>query len=213
VSCPLCEKRKANRFCPAKSEQICAVCCGTEREVTIDCPPDCPHLVSARRYEEEHRAALPPGELPFRDVELSSDLLHEMRGLANGLAFTILKYARDHAELRDSDAQAACEALAATFRTLDSGLLYEKPPAALLPQELYAALAAFVQEVKKEEAERAGFPVVKDSEVFQVLVLLARMARVRSNGRPRSRAFLDYLRAQFPPSPEISKEAPRIIVP
>src|SRR5262249_16974412 len=41
VSCPICEKRKGARFCPAKGEKICAICCGTEREVTIDCPVHC----------------------------------------------------------------------------------------------------------------------------------------------------------------------------
>src|SRR6185437_3901085 len=51
VSCPICEKRKPKRFCPAKGEKICAICCGTYREVTIDCPVDCPHLIAARRYE------------------------------------------------------------------------------------------------------------------------------------------------------------------
>ena len=35
MSCPICEKRKASRFCPAKAEKICAVCCGTEREVYV----------------------------------------------------------------------------------------------------------------------------------------------------------------------------------
>ena len=40
MSCPICEKRPPKRFCPAKGEKICAVCCGREREVTIDCPPD-----------------------------------------------------------------------------------------------------------------------------------------------------------------------------
>jgi hypothetical protein len=28
--------REAERFCPAKVEKICAVCCGKEREVSID---------------------------------------------------------------------------------------------------------------------------------------------------------------------------------
>ena len=37
MTCPICENRKAARFCPAKGENICAVCCGTEREVTISC--------------------------------------------------------------------------------------------------------------------------------------------------------------------------------
>ncbi len=49
MSCPICEKRKAARFCPAKGEKICAVCCGTEREVTIDCPSDCAYLLAAHR--------------------------------------------------------------------------------------------------------------------------------------------------------------------
>ena len=41
MSCPICEKRPAKRFCPAKGEKICAICCGEGREVTIDCPMDC----------------------------------------------------------------------------------------------------------------------------------------------------------------------------
>ena len=55
MSCAICEKRPPKRYCPAKGEKICAICCGREREVTIDCPSDCPHLTAAHRYEAEHR--------------------------------------------------------------------------------------------------------------------------------------------------------------
>src|SRR3989442_2247168 len=48
VSCPIFEKRKPGRFCPAKGEKICAVCCGTEREVTLDCPADCAYLLDRK---------------------------------------------------------------------------------------------------------------------------------------------------------------------
>lgn len=213
MSCPICEKRKAQRFCPAKGEAICTVCCGREREVTIDCPSDCPHLTAARRYEVEHPRETAPGELPFPDVEISPHFIHERQPLVSGLGFTILKFARGNAALADGDVLAAVQALAETYRTLGSGIYYEKPPDALLPQALYGALGEFLQEVKKQEAERAGFPSVKDSEIFQLLVFLLRVGKHRTNGRPKSRAFLDFLRAQYPKSAEIEKEAPRIVMP
>ena len=53
-TCPICGKRRPERFCPAKCEKICAICCGTEREVALDCPSDCSFLIAAHRYEIEH---------------------------------------------------------------------------------------------------------------------------------------------------------------
>jgi hypothetical protein len=212
VACPICTKRKPGRFCPAKGEKICAVCCGTEREVTIDCPADCAYLVAAHRYEEEHRKSVPTEEVPFADVRFSPDLIHERRPMVSGLAFTILKFAAAQPSLVDADAVAALAALAETYRTLGSGIYYEKPPAAALPHALYGELAKSIEELKKQEAERAGFTTVKDSEVFYLLVFLARVGRARTNGRPRARGFLEFLRAQFPKT-AAEPEAPRIIMP
>ena len=52
-TCAICAKRRPERFCPAKGEKICAPCCGREREVTLDCPPDCAYLIAAHRYEQQ----------------------------------------------------------------------------------------------------------------------------------------------------------------
>src|SRR5579884_2255224 len=51
--CPLCSNRPAKRFCPATDALICAVCCGTKREIEIDCPSSCPHLKAGREYEAD----------------------------------------------------------------------------------------------------------------------------------------------------------------
>ncbi len=212
MACPICNKRKPGRFCPAKGEKICAVCCGTEREVTIDCPADCGYLVAAHRYEDEHRKPIPPEEVPFADVHFSSDLIHERRPVVSGLAFTILKFAAAQPSLADADALAALAALAETYRTLGSGIYYEKPPGAALPHALYGELGKFIEEFKKQDAERAGFTSLKDSHIFYVLVFLVRVGRARTNGRPRARGFLEFLRTQFPKS-AAEPEAPRIIMP
>jgi hypothetical protein len=212
VVCPICEKRKGARFCPAKGETICAVCCGTGREVTIDCTPDCPHLLAAHRYEDEHPRAL-PAETPLLDVNLPSDVVHTHQQLMAALAFTIAKFCATQRDATDPDVLAGIQALAETYKTLRSGIYYEKPPSAPLPRELYTAFTAFIAEVKQQQAERSNSAALKDSDIFFVLVFLYRMGLLRTNGRPRSRRFIEFLRSQFPDAPELKREESRIIVP
>ena len=213
MSCPICQKRPPKRYCPAKGETICPVCCGREREITIDCLSDCPHLLAAHRYESEHRKALPAADLPYRDVQIPTDFVYEHWPMIAGLATTILTFQLQNRDLTDGPASTAIEALAETYRTLGTGIYYERPPDAPLPRALYGQLAQFLQEFRKDASARAGFSSLKDSDLFHLLVFLLRIARQETNGRPRSRAFLDFLRARFPLSAETAKEGPRIIVP
>ena len=210
--CPICEKRKGARFCPAKGETICAICCGTGREVTIDCAPDCAHLLSAHRYEDEHPHSLPP-ETPLLDVNLPSDIVHTQQQLMSALAFTLAKFSASQRDATDSDVLTAIEALAETFKTLQTGIYYEKPPDARLPRELYAALTSFITEVKQQQDDRTGFSALKDADIFHLLVFLYRMGLLRTNGRPRSRRYIEFLRSQFPEAKELKREESRIIVP
>jgi hypothetical protein len=212
VSCPICEKRKAERFCPAKGEKICAVCCGKEREVTIDCPSDCSYLVAAHRYEDGHQRSL-PADTPLLDEKIPQDIVYTHQQLMSALAFSIAKFCAVQPSAVDNDVLAALQTLAETYKTLNSGIIYEKPPVAPLPRELYAALAAFLSEIKKRHAEGANSASLKDSEVFYLLVFLYRMGLLRTNGRSRSRRFIEFLRGQFPQAPELKREESRNIVP
>ena len=211
--CPICQKRKAERFCPAKGESICAVCCGTEREITLDCPADCSYLIAAHRYEHEHRKPLAESDIPFPDIRFQPDLIYERQPLITGLGYTIVKFAAEHRGVTDRDALDALTALAETYRTLASGIYYEKPPSAPLANGLYGALGSFLQEFRKQEAERAAFRTLKDTEIFYVLVFLTRMARSHLSERSRAKLFLEFLRAQFLAAQEAQPEASRIILP
>lgn len=218
MTCPICEKRKAARFCPAKGEKICAVCCGREREVSIECPSDCSYLVAAHRYEDEHQREL-PANTALLDVKVPQDVIYAHQNMLSGIAFTVAKFSAAHPATTDPDVLAALQALAETYKTLLSGIYYEKPPDAALPRELYAALAQFLNESKQEAAQHpgsspfAGAAPIKDSEVFSLLVFLYRMGLLRTNGRPRARRYIEFLRSQFPTAPELKREESRIIVP
>ena len=212
--CPICEKRPAKRFCPAKGEKICAVCCGTGREVTIDCPPDCAYLIQAHRYEAEHRQPLSPDEFPYKEIEFPVEFVYEHWPVVGGIAGTILGFQTQNRELNDGSARLALEALAETYRTLETGIYYERPPDMPIARALYAQIADFLAEFRKQEAERSGFSSLKDSDIFRLLVFLLRICKQETNGRPLSRAFLGFLHERFPlRSAQAEKEAPRIIVP
>lgn len=215
MPCPICNKRKAERFCPAKGEKICAVCCGTEREVTIDCPVDCGYLVAAHRYEVRQNKPLPISEVPFPDVEFSPDVIHAHRSLVSGLAFAILKSAAEMPSTVDADVLAALKALAEKYRTLDSGIYYEKAPPGGPPQAIYAALDKFLEDTRQQLAEQGASARLKDTDIFHFLVFLLRVGRQQTNGRPRARIYLEFLHGQFPKTaiPQQEAAASRIIIP
>jgi hypothetical protein len=211
--CPICGKRRAERYCPAKGEKICAIDCGTEREVSIDCQSDCAYLIAAHRWEQEHPKPLAEQGMPFPDVSIPGDLIHSRQAVLSGIGYTVLIYGAEQRSLTDGDVLVATQAIAETYRTLISGIYYEKPPDNPVAAGLYAALAKFFEDEKKHQAEHLESPALKDLEVFQLLVFFLRFGRLRSNGRLRTRAFIEFLRAQFPLEADVVKQEPRIIIP
>jgi len=219
AACPICERRRGKRFCPGlgrsrwsgTSETICAPCCGEQRENTIDCPADCPHLVAAHRYESEKpRAAT---EAAFPDIELDRDFLEEKQHLVAGLSLVLVRAAAEHGGLRDPEALAALDALARSYQTLDSGLYYEQSPEQPPAQAAYAALKGALEQMERELRERSGSGL-RPNDVLRAAVFLRRLGQVQGNGRALSRRYLDFLRAQFPADAVgAKKDAPRLIAP
>lgn len=209
LTCPICEKRPPKRFCPAKGEVICSVCCGTEREVTIDCPPDCSYLMASRQYDQERREP-DWSKVPFAETKILPAFVAEQQELLLALSYSLCAIARDNRLVRDSDVLAALEALAETYRTLSSGIYYERPPDYRVQREVYDALKGAIDEFRKRLNQKTGTTAVRDSDIRDALIFMTQLGTTRANGRPKGRAFLDFLRAQF--KPEEFAKAPSNIV-
>ncbi|HZQ21712.1 MAG TPA: hypothetical protein VFA89_02840 [Terriglobales bacterium] len=197
MSCAICEIRKEKRFCPAVHGRICPQCCGEQREVTLDCPSECVYLQQARAHEKPRddvdRSAL------FLDVDVDDQFVYEREHLLLGLSYALAKSARAERSLADRDLIAALSAMAKTYQTLEkSGLIYEMP----ITSGVQHAVATEVQEMFKQyreaEQKQMGYSRLKDSEALKAIVFLLRMAHGKTSGRPKSRAFIDFLFNQFP---------------
>jgi hypothetical protein len=217
LACAICEKRKEKRFCPAVHGRICPQCCGEQREVTLDCPSECIYLQQAREHEKPRAIEeLDQSEL-FPKVEISQQFLYAQEHLILGLSYALAKSAQADRTLRDSNLISVLSALAHNYETLaGSGLHYEVPMTNLAHQAVASEVQKMVKEYREAEQKHVGYSRLRDSDIVQALVFLLRMATTRTSGRPKSRAFVDFLFRQFPEqhSPIAApQESSRIIVP
>ncbi|MBV8552657.1 MAG: hypothetical protein JOY54_15275 [Acidobacteriaceae bacterium] len=210
IICKICGKRRARRSCPAVNGDICTICCGTEREVSLSCPLECEYLQEAHRREKP--APVPENELLSNpDIVVTEEFI---RSHEEFLLFSI--YSLVQAALRtpgaiDADALAALEALIQTHRTLESGLVYETRPENTVAAAVQRAFAASLDDYQKLRAEREALSPARNSDILAILVFLHRMGQQNRNGRPRGRMFLDLL-LHMVPETGVDERAPSIIL-
>lgn len=217
MSCPICHLRKEKRFCPALHDRICAQCCGEQREVTLDCPSECPYLQQARQHEKPREFGSPlPDEL-FPAVEISSDFLARHEPLLAGIAQTLARITRSDRNLHDRDLMGAVANLAKSYQTLvASGLVYQETTPNPAQQAIIAVLTELLREFREVEAKHLGYTSLKDRDVLKVLVFTLRWVYMQTSGRPLSRGFIDFLHERFPAAPPLesaSEAGSRIIIP
>ena len=174
--CPVCERRKSRRECPALGQSICSVCCGTKRLVEINCPDTCVHLSAAR--------ANPPAAVRRQNEADLTQLLPAIQALTerqNQLFFVFQSVISRHrpegfARLVDADVADAAGAVAATLETAAKGVIYEHPARSALASQLAGALSALLQQIRAEGA------TVYDREA--AIALRAIEQGARTIGRP-----------------------------
>ena len=189
--------------------EICPQCCGEQRENTIDCPSDCEHLREARLRE------VPPpvseADIPNRDIHLTEEFVREHEPAVFALAVA-LRRAMEEFRAVDFDAREALAAMIRTYRTLESGLIYETQPTNPYAAGILDRLKSGVEQIRKGLEQEAGMSLLRDADVLGVLVFLERLELQHNNGRRRGRAYLDFLRLYLPEPAPAAATQPSLIV-
>ena len=192
--CPLCSDRSAKRYCPAKQTSICAVCCGTKREVEIDCPSSCPHLKAGRTYEAKKH--IPNAQTAARTRVFDDSFLVRHAPALNELSRAIVEQRIASPWLVDTDVIEVYKALAATLKTLSSGIYYETLPEGPVRLALFRRLKAALDSFMDPALDRPE-DTLKVSEAGDLLDFLMLTATTNFNARPKSRQYLDWLAKHF----------------
>ena len=180
--------------------------------MTLHCPLDCEYLMEARKHE--HPTPVDPDQFPNQDIKVNETFLRNNEALLLEIGRTVLTAALETPGAVDNDVREALAALIRTQRTLQSGLYYETRPDNPIAAELCRRIQEAVAEFRRAESERMQSTKIRDIDVLGVLAFLQRLEIDRSNGRKLGRAFIDFLRGQFPaPSGEpVPAASPSLIV-
>jgi hypothetical protein len=209
ILCKICGKRRARRACPAVGGDICTLCCGTEREVTLTCPFECEYLREAHRREKP--VPLPNTQLANPDVAVSEEFIRSHEELLLFCIYTLVQAALRTPGAVDSDVIDALEALIQTHRTLESGLYYETRAQNRIAADIQRSFEVSLADYQKLRTEREHLSPARNVEILAILVFLRRLGQQNQNGRPRGRMYLDLLR-HMTPEQGVEKQAPSIIL-
>jgi hypothetical protein len=167
--------------------------------VTLDCPSDCPYLQQAREHEKPRPADQFDSAALFLQVEISEQFTYEREHLLMGLSYALNKAAHADRGLNDRDLIAALSAMSTNYeRRVNSGLHYDQPLTSAAQHAVAAQVEEMVKQYREAEKKQLGYSNLRDSDVLKALVFLVRLGHGRTSGRPKSRAFIDFLFAQFP---------------
>jgi hypothetical protein len=194
-ACKICRTRRSRRYCPGVEGDICPICCGTEREVTVNCPLECAYLLESRRWERAPE--VDAKQLPNLDIKVEEEFLRRNEPLLILIASSVARNALASSNTYDSDVRQALDGLIRTYRTLHSGLVYESRPDNPLAARVFSGVQDSVIEIRERLATHDAS--VRDDDVLGVLVFLQRLEIQHTNGRAKGRAFIDFLRQFFPP--------------
>jgi hypothetical protein len=184
------------------------LCCGNEREITVDCPLDCEFLREARRHEKPADQC----EFPNRDVQVTEKLIRDNDDLLSFLAANLVRVSLDTPGVIDFDVREALESLIRTYRTLQSGVYYESVPANPLAARIYSVIQSVLAEYRQAEQQQLGMTKTRDADVLALLVFLQHFELERNNGRRRGRAFLDSLLHFYSPARDEGPPAPSSLI-
>lgn len=187
--CTICEVRRPKRYCTARGEDICAQCCATEREVSINCPYECSYLRESRHHVKKQ---LDPATMPYPDVHIDSDFMQRSDIVLMLMSAFLNKALQPVPNATDADVREALDAIVVSYRdgveTTPQGEI-----AAGIVTRFREKIAGLVTELKDREAGQFA-----DKAFMGVAVFMARVAHGYDNGRPRGRAYAHYLRETFP---------------
>ena len=204
MNCAICGIRKPKRQCPGVNGAICALCCGTERERTIDCPIACVHLKEGHRHEKP--PGLDPATLPNGDIRIPDSFLQEHEWLLVLTGSAVADGALQAAGTTDYDIREALASLIAVYGGPPGLLTAEVQAENAFAENMKQAVQSRVTEMRQRMADAGAKAELDDSTIVGALVFLQRLEYANNNGRKYSRAFFDFLMQFHVPARDLAEE-------
>jgi hypothetical protein len=153
MKCPLCDKRKAKRLCPAENSLICSRCCGEKRMLEIDCPESCEYLKSGRQHETADYGRRLRG-MDEAARERNIRVLTNHQDVISHLEYALSRERLQLKDLADLEVAGALDILLENYRTEDKGILYDKTSEDLRIDYLRRELKRVIESYRNPDGDK-----------------------------------------------------------
>jgi hypothetical protein len=201
--CPLCDRRRGTRACPALNAGICTRCCGTKRRRQVNCPRGCRFLQAAQAAEQESNPSFADlAQVRDMDPEFVNEIEHAIN----------VVHTERFRDLKDREVKEALDNVFKTVQTEEKGLLYDYRSPDPRIQIMADAIARVIKRYREGENVSHKVDLL---EVKSCLLAAVNAAKVTTRRNPDSTEYLTHI-AQFAHPPEVApeeKQVGRIIIP
>ncbi len=170
MKCFLCNERKAKRYCPAKTRNICAVCCGEKRGIEINCPDDCKYFVEGQNYQQKKITNLRIKKDGIVAFQKKAELYRKDPQLFAKIEFALVDAYNQNNRLLNKDVVSALEIVLKTLKSETKGLLYKHKSEDMVVNDLADILENELTELKNKEEinSAAATNFAKDVKVIEL---------------------------------------------
>ena len=182
---------------------ICATCCGQKRILEIDCPESCGYLKAGRNKDIEDRVKQYQS-MDQADFKKARRIIDDYADVVAALEFQIAHARLADRALTDKDVGRAVQALVETYRTEESGILYERtlddPKIDSLRRELKEVIEFFRSPGGEQnkgiiDLENLRLPLSAAIECLEYILLMIQLSRNRGGS---ALAYVDFLARTIP---------------
>jgi len=151
MKCFLCNERKAKRYCPAKTRNICAVCCGEKRGIEINCPDDCKYFIEGQNYQQKKITNLRIKKDGIVAFQKKAELYRKDPQLFAKIEFALVDAYNQNNRLLNKDVVSALQIVLKTLKSESKGLLYKHKSEDMVINDLADILENEVNELRNNE--------------------------------------------------------------
>ncbi|MEM4407771.1 MAG: hypothetical protein QXI19_03410 [Candidatus Caldarchaeum sp.] len=210
MKCPICGKRKSKRYCPAKGEMICPVCCGEKRGIEISCPSDCPYFAQGQRYQEEKVTRQRISKEGVGAYVRRSELYNRNPRIFHYIEIAMAELCRQESGIQNRDVVEALELVERTLDTRKSGIIYEHRSQNAIANELSRRVLEAIREAERGLEGRARLTVDFEKEAIKEFKNEVRFY-METDTNPRS--YVNHILRYHPSRQKASTASGIIILP
>ena len=156
MKCILCNSRKAKRYCPAKRNDICPVCCGEKRGIEINCPDDCKYFIEGNQYQQQkltHQRIRKDGAQTYvRRAELYT----KSPQLFACIEYALVDAYSSNSSIKNNDVYMALELIMKTLQSEMKGLIFKHRSEDIIVNELADSLEREIRQIMNNPENRVS---------------------------------------------------------